>query len=255
MNFSLYQEFYKFNHKKVTWLMPFLLLFLMLFMGFTYPSQYGNLMAMTSYNASDWILMILVIVGSTLFSMEFQNNTILTLLYKSPNKFYVYFSKFVVIMTYDVILHIIAIIFTAILILTPIDKPVSWLAIYKYQQPLVVNMFATTGIDLIESVLIISLVFLMSCLINSNSLVIAVNIGIIIFGPYATTPLIRNHSILGGLVKWNPLNMTNLTTQYYNYGSYHPVTLLNNMQLAFGTITYIIIFFSLGYLIFRKKRF
>ncbi|KRL66550.1 ABC transporter permease [Lentilactobacillus diolivorans] len=255
MSFSLYQEFYKLSHKKIPWIMPLLLLVLMVFMGLVYPSQYGNLMVMTSYNTSDWILIILVITSSTLFSMEFQNNTILTLVYKAPNKLYVYLSKLIVMFAYNVILHVLSMIFTALLILTPINKPVSWMATYQYHQPLVVNMFATTGVDLITSLLIISLIFFMSCLINSNSLVITLNIAIIFMGSYASSDLLNNSSKLASLVKWNPLNMINLTTQYYSYAVTRGFTMLSNLQLLIGAAGYSLFFLVVGYLIFRKKRF
>lgn len=252
---SLYQEFYKMNHKKVTWFAPIIMFFLMIFLGVAMGHSEERLLVMTCYGSSEWILLVLVIVGSTLFSMEFQNNAILTLLYKTPSKINVYFSKLTVLFTYNVLLHVLAMVFTVILQLTSLNDHVSWLAIYQYKQPLIVNMFATTGIDLLTSILIISLIFLTSCLINVNSVVITLNIAIVFMGQNMSADLLNANSKLAPLVKWNPLNMCNLTTQYYNYPVYHDLSMLSNLQLIMGTLTYTVLFFLLGYLVFRKKRF
>ncbi|MFD1417955.1 ABC transporter permease [Companilactobacillus keshanensis] len=255
MSSNLYQEFYKLYHRKVAWIAPFMMIFFMIIMGIAMGKSSERLLVMTAYNSSQWISLVLIIVGSTFFSMEFQNNAILTLLYKASSKWHVYLSKFIVIFIYDVILHLIAIIFTIILSLTPLNNPASWSNIYQYQKPLALNMIMNTGVDMITSLLIISLIFLLSCIINSNSAVITINILIIFMGPFVTTNLFWSKSNAMNILKWNPLNMTNLTQQYYNYSSYHPVTLLSNMQLLTGTILYMLLFTAFGYLIFRRKRF
>ncbi|NVY96463.1 hypothetical protein HU830_04670 [Lactobacillus sp. DCY120] len=56
-------------------------------------------------------------------------------------------------------------------------------------------------------------------------------------------------------MKSNPLNMTNLTRQYYNYLTYYETSRLSINQLLLGTTVYLLLFFILGYLVFRKKRF
>ncbi|WP_156319471.1 ABC transporter permease, partial [Lentilactobacillus parafarraginis] len=152
---SLYREFYKFSHRKLTWLAPLIMLAFMFLMA-GYPS--ARLLAMLTYDSSDAIMLVLVIVGSTMFSMEFQNNAILTLLYKSAKKIDVYFAKLVTILIYDLMLHVLAILVT--ILLTATIKPVSWMAVYQYGQPLLMNMVAATCIDIVSSMLIISLIFL-----------------------------------------------------------------------------------------------
>lgn len=247
---SIYREFYKFNHKKITWIAPLLLLG---FMGFmiSYPTH--RLSAMLTYDSSDAIMVILVIVGSTMFSMEFQNNAILTLLFKSPRKLYAYFAKLMTIFLYDLMLHFVAIIFTIVLTLTV--KPVSWFAVYRYGQPLILNMFSAVGVDIITSMLIISLIFLTSTIINSNAVVITLNMAIVFLGEGLSANMMNYNSPLRYLVKWNPLNMTVATLQYGNYSMYHETTLLTNSQIILGAMIYVCIFFASGYLVFRKKRF
>lgn len=255
MSTSLYQEFYKMAHKKVAWIAPIIMLLLMIFLGIAMGHSEERLLVMTSYGSNEWILLVLVIVGSTLFSMEFQNHAILTLLYKNPSKHNVYFSKLIVLFIYNIFLHILAILFTVILQLTSLNDHPTWSAIYQYGQPLWVNMLTTTAIDLLTSMLIISLIFLTSCLINVNTIVITLNIAIVFMGQNLSADLLNANSRLAPVVKWNPLNMTNLTTQYYNYPVYHDLSMLTNSQLVVGTFVYILLFFSAGYLVFRKKRF
>lgn len=255
MKASLYQEFYKLSHRKVSWITPSLMIVFMLIMAVGMGKSSTNLLIMTCYNSGQWILVVLAIVGSTLFSSEYQNNAILTVLYKAKNRVNVYLSKLVVMIVYTLLLHLLAIVLTVLLSYTPLTDPVSWMEIYQYNETLLSNMLMTTGVDLVASLLMIGITFLLSCWINSNSTVITVSVAIVFFGPYATTSIIRSSPNLASFVKWNPLNMTNLTNQYFNYNSYHPTTLLSNQQLMLGTIFYLLLFLGIGYEIFRKKSF
>ncbi|AXX64871.1 ABC transporter permease [Bombilactobacillus bombi] len=255
MRYSLQQEFYKLVHRKITWIIPLLLLGLMILTGLIMPSSEARLEAMATYNSDQWLTLLLIIIASTSFSMEFQNNAILTILYKASNKVYVFISKLIVIESYNLGLHLLALSFTVLLKSVGFGGKINWLAIYQYQQPLWLNMFHTTILDLLSSTLCISLILLMSCLINNNAIVIALNLGIIFMGSGFSADILNHSGQLITIMKWNPLNMTNLTTQYYNYAMYHQTTHLLNSQLLTGTILYTITFFLLGYLVFRKKHF
>lgn len=256
MRAELKQEFYKLGHRKLPWwIISFMILF-MIFMGLAMGKQYGNLLVMTCYNSSQIIMLILVIVGSTIFSMEFQNKTILTLLYHAQNKGTVYLAKFITIFIYNLFLHAIAMIVTIFFNTVPlIAKIVPWTATYKYNQSLFINMLSTTGVDIITSTLIISLICLKSCMINSNTVVIMINAIIIFMGSSLSSNLLNYNIGPVDIIRWNPLNMLNLTTQYYNYATYHLTSHLSNPQLLIGTLCYIVLFTLLGYLVFRKKKF
>lgn len=254
MSFSLYQEFYKLSHQKIAWLAPIVLLVLMVTTSFAIGYNESRLLMATCYDAPDWIMLLLVVVGATTFSMEFQNNAILTLLYKSPNKLFVYLAKYIVILGYNLCLHLAAIVFTLGLHLTSFNRPVAWAAIYRYQQPLWENMLKTSAIDLLTTTFIISLIFLLSCLINSNAIVISLSLLMVFLGQFISADLL-NANKLTQILRWNPFNMTNLTRQYYNYVTYNETSHLLNTQLLFGTLGYTVLFVVAGYLIFRKKRF
>ncbi len=254
MKFSLYQEFYKFVHRKLTWLAPFILLALMIMTGYSIGYHQEKLSTMTCYDSPDWIVFILIIIGATIFSMEFQNNAILTLLYKSKSKIQVYLSKYLIIFGYNLYLHGWAILFTVGLRYAPLNSHVSWSTIYRYHQPLWQNMLLTALVDLLATTLIITLVFLLSCLIENNAVVTTLSFLIVFMGQTVSASLL-NLGKFTAILKWNPLNMTNLTRQYYNYVTYFQTSHLLNYQLVVGTILYIVIFFTLGYQIFRRKRF
>lgn len=252
---SLNEEVYKLVHQRITWIAPLFVLVLMVVMGVVMNGSEQKLLIMTSYDSSEWILFALVIVSSTIFTLEFQNNTILTMLYKSNNTLQVYGSKLMIVLIYNIILHILAIIFTVLLQLTPLNVHLSWLMTNQYQQTLLSNLLMTTLVDIVSSTLIISIIFFTSCIVNLNSIVITLNLGIVFLGQSASSSLMIANLKYIDIIKWNPLNMINLTKQYYNYGSYHIVSHLSNSQLLIGNIFYSLLFFCLGYMIFKRKKF
>ncbi|MDC2838541.1 ABC transporter permease [Limosilactobacillus mucosae] len=253
---ELRKELYKLRHRKLPWTIILLMLALMIIIGLGMGRTYSKLLVMTCYDSSVTIMLLLIIVGSTIFSMEFQNGTIISLMYRAKSRSAVFFAKYITLVIYNVILHVIAMILTVLLNIVPIiNNPVSWTAIYKYHQPLVVNMFMNTGVDLVTSTFIISLICLFSCLINSNVVVIAINALLIFMGSGLSSNLLLAHVGPSKIIRWNPFNMLNLTNQYYNYATYHISSMLTNGQLLTGTICYTIIFTLLAYWIFQRKHF
>lgn len=252
---ELKQELYKLGHRKLPWWIISLMIVFMVFMGLSMGKVYSKLLIMTCYDSSQVIMLILVVVGSTIFSMEFQNKTILMLMYHASNRGVVYLAKFITIFIYNIFLHLIAMLVTIFFNAVPIiTKSVSWTAIYKYNQPLFVNMLATTGVDIISSTLIISLICLISCLINSNTIVIVINAVLIFMGSDLSISLLDGNIGPVRIIRWNPFNMFNLTTQYYNYATYHLTSHLSNPQLLIGTLCYIVIFTWLGWIVFKRKK-
>lgn len=251
---TLHQELYKLFHRRLSWFIIVILLAFMTFIGVAMRHAYSKLLVMTCFDSSDAIMLILVIVGSTIFSTEFQDKTILTLLYRSKSRAAVFGAKFAALVIYDAFLHLLAILITLLFNYLMLLHPVSLTAVYQYQQPLWVNMLATTGVDMITSGLIISLICLTSCLINSNTWVILVNAVIIFMGSDFSASLTNANVGPAHIIRWNPMNMLNLTTQYYNYASYHPTSMLTNNQLLLATLAYIALFIFCGYWAFTKKR-
>ncbi|WP_338199014.1 ABC transporter permease [Lactobacillus rizhaonensis] len=254
MIYSIKQELYKLVHRKISWIAALILFFLMLITGFALADESKKLILTLTFDSSDFIMFILVIVGATCFSMEFQNNTILTLLYKSSNKVYVYLSKYIVLFIYDVFLHLLALFYTICLRYTLFNYQVNWSELYLYHQPVWLNMLTALLIDLVTTMLIIAIVFLLSCLINSNAVVITASLLVTLMGQSISSDLMNGKKLVG-IMKWNPFNMVDLTRQYANYSMYALTTQLNNQELLVGSLVYIFIFVIAGYLIFRRKRF
>ncbi|MCD2256388.1 ABC transporter permease [Lactobacillus sp. CC-MHH1034] len=255
MTIVLKREFYKLTKRKITWIAPVLMLAFMIFIGTAMGSTYDNLLIMSCFDSGDCLLLVLVIIGSTVFSAAFQSHTILTELYKAPSRLNVYGAKLLVLLLYNFALHLLAIVWTCILSWVTFKQPVQWFKVYQHHQPLIVNLLTTTGLDILVGMLIIGFVFLTSCLIRSNAVVTTFNMIIIFMGPFVTRNLIGVKPQLASIIKWNPLAMTNLTQQYYNYVAYHPVTLLRTDQLLWGTLGYGLLLITLGYLAFRKRQF
>lgn len=254
MLYSIKQEFYKLYHKKVAWIAPIILLALMMVAGYALGSEEKKLLLALCFDAPDWIMFILVVIGATTFSMEFQNNAILTLLYKASNKINVYLSKYVVLFLYDVFLHVLALIYTVFLHYTLFRSSIKWTTTYLYGQPIWENMLMAIEVDLITTMFIITLVFLLSCMINKNSIVVTVSFLFVFMGQTISSNLLNSDRFVNAM-RWNPLNMLNLTRQFGNYSMYVDTTHLNNSQILLGSLVYIMIFFILGYIVFRKKRY
>lgn len=115
-------------------------------------------------------------------------------------------------------------------------------------------MLKTSLVDILTTSFIISLIFLLSCLINNNAVVISVSLLLVFTGQFISSNLLNSEKFTT-ILRWNPINMTNLTRQYYNFTTYYETSHLLNSQLFTGTIIYTLIFIILGYLIFRKKHF
>lgn len=252
---EIQQESFKFYKKKITRYAPFILLVLMIISAMVLGVSGGKWAVMATYASTYIISFILIITGSTIFSMEFENIAIRTLLYKAPNKLYVYLSKFFVIVFYDFFLHILAMLYTFIIASTGVSGSINWGNIYQYNQSLLLNMINTTLVDFLGSLLLVSIIFLTSCLINNNALVIVTNLALIAFGQDISDALLNSVSSLFNIIKWNPFNMMHLMLQYANYDVYHELTKLSISQVAIGSISYTVLFMTVGYLIFSQKHY
>ncbi|WP_436635278.1 ABC transporter permease [Latilactobacillus sakei] len=253
MQTALSQEYCKLLHKKLTWFAPGIIVGLMLLMPLTFNDPHWLVMA--NFGSSQWILLVLVIVGATLFSMEIQHNTILTLLYKAPNRRIIYLAKLIVLFGYNIVLHLFALGLTILFNTLAIGGHANWLTTYQYHQSLLTNTIMTATIDLGMSLMLIGFLFLLSCLLTNNAVVITTSITIVFMGQALSSKLLNEHPQFGSWLKFNPLNMLNLTFQYANYPVYHKLTQLTNGQLLLGTLGYAVLFLWLGNWCFKRRHF
>lgn len=255
MKKAIWREIYKLNHRKSTWWSIAVMAVFMIVIGMMMGRSYGRLLVMSTFDAGQIIMLILVVIGSIMFTDEFQNNTILPLIYRAPSKTVVFFAKYLTLLIYNVFLHLIAIGLTMLFnISSLICNPVSLTKVYQYHQPLVVNMLLTALIDIILTAMMIGVICTIACLFKSSLVSIATNAIIVLVGGGFSANFMEVGGGFAKIMRWNPLNMTYLTPQYYNYASYHGVSMLSTNQLMMGTIVYMIIFAWLGWLTFSKKR-
>ncbi|QIL50323.1 ABC transporter permease subunit [Weissella coleopterorum] len=254
---SVAKELKKLSKRKISWISLILTFIFMLIMGASLRSEYSKLLIMGSFGLDTISPFLLILVGSTIFSMEFKNNTIWLLLYKSKSKHIAFWAKIITLFLYDILLHVVAIIYTMILSITILNKSISsWLNIYQYNEPLIINLLKTSFLDIIATMIVISFVCLLSILIKSSEVVITLSILTVFMGSGISNSIIYSYKSLMNIARWNPLNIsTHLTTQYYNYNSYHDMTRLSNVQMLYGGIGYIILLLFIGFIIFRSKRF
>lgn len=217
MSKVVWREFYKLNHRKSTWCSIIIMMAFMLVIGMMMGRSYGNLLVMSTYNSSQIIMLIMVVVGSMIFTGEFQSETILPLIFRSPNRSVIFFAKYFTLFLYEVILHIIAIVFTIFLNASGlISNRVSLSAVYKYHQSLLMNMLSTTLIDVVLTAMMIGMICVVACLFKSELISVLVNALLVLVGGGFSANLMEANNGLSKIIRWNPLNMTYLTPQYYN---------------------------------------
>ncbi len=256
MKKAIWREIYKLNHRKSTWWSIAVMAVFMIVIGIMMGRSYGKLLVMSTFDAGQIIMLILVVIGSIMFTGEFQDNTILPLIYHAPNKTVVFFAKYLTLLIYNVILHIIAIVLTILFNISAlICNPVSLTKIYQYHQSLMVNMLLTAIIDIILTTMVIGMICTIACLLKSSLVSISVNAIIVLVGGGFSANFMEVGGGFAKIMRWNPLNMTYLTPQYYNYASYHGVSMLSDNQLLVGTIIYLIVFCYIGWLVFKKRIF
>ncbi len=113
MKTNLSHEFYKMIRQRSSWVAVIVFFGLMLYSAT--PTAYitKNLISQ-GFGTGQWVIIIMITLSANFIAMELKNNTMTTLLYKSPNRWGVFVAKFVLIV-YSIILLIAGFIFTLII--------------------------------------------------------------------------------------------------------------------------------------------
>ncbi|CAJ1182404.1 hypothetical protein CPEBRM1_ABPJDJAI_00528 [Companilactobacillus paralimentarius] len=234
---NLKQELFKFRCQK----MPLYgVITLLLLMIYTYLTNHNaNFLLNNGFGSSQWIIIILVTVSSSILSMEYQNNTIINLLYKTSHKWQIYLAKFLVMLLYSFFLLIMNLIFTMIL---------KFILFNGYHAKFLGTLLLNLSGGFIYSIFIIALALLLISWLKINPLVIGIGLIIGFLGAVISTALYP----LFNFIKWNPLNMIYVSNQLANpqlMNSSH----LNSSELIICTLLYTILFLIIGYQIFKKR--
>ncbi|MUV38755.1 hypothetical protein JNUCC1_02626 [Lentibacillus sp. JNUCC-1] len=249
------QELFKLYKKKSTFILFGAVTIIMIFISVvskTKPDIFEPKSMFTSaYAAYAWIVFIMIIQASTIITMEFQYGTIKNLLYRNYTRTQVIISKCITLFIYSIVLYASTSIIAIILkfFMSPdlgfLDKANGSMNLLQ------TFLFNALG-NFVGLWLLISLVLLLSCVFRNTA--VAIVIGIIF---YFAASIVSGIMFLAiekwEILKWNPLNMLNLSNQISSGGEIASLTRLSIGQLFAGNIIYIIIFLFLVYVVFRKK--
>ncbi|MBA1393093.1 hypothetical protein EQ500_04295 [Lactobacillus sp. XV13L] len=105
------EEVYKLIHKKSTLLTPIILFFLMLLVGLlSIKSSDPRFYISAGFAGFQWGGIILIVICANIISMEFEHGTIKNLIGRYNSRGLIYLSKFIIIVVYDLVLHILTLI-------------------------------------------------------------------------------------------------------------------------------------------------
>lgn len=249
MKTNLIHEFYKMAHQRSSWWAVLVLLGLMLYSS-TPTAYITKGLVAQGFGAGQWTIIIMIALSANFVTMEYRNNTMTTLLYKSPNRQTVFFTKLIVLLLYGVGLLLISFLFALGLKLLLVNSRFAWGAVFHQHtliQALVLNL-SGVGIYLLFTV---TLSLLLVSLTKSNATVIIIGLFIGFLGADISGIMMQAFPGLGPVIAWNPLNMINVITQLSN-SAVMKTTLLSNGELVMGNLIYAFIFLVAGLWAFKK---
>lgn len=202
------------------------------------------------FGATFFIVMIMVASASTIVAMESQFGTIKDLLYRKYSRGAVLSSKWLTVFIYSIYLNVLVIV--ASIVAKLIFLPDLSFAEKVGDQMIIGALTTSLAGNFVNLWLIISLVLLLASAFNSSGASIAAGIGF-----YFLTSILSGIQILvitkWDWVKWNPLNMMNLSNQLSAGKPFEALTHLTTNQLIWGNLGYTAVFLFLGYLVFKRK--
>lgn len=251
MKTTLAHEFYKLIHQKTTWLALLVLLGLMIYTCI--PTAYitRNLVAQ-GFGAGQWATIIMIAVSANFVTMEFRNNTMPTLLYKSPSKQAVFWSKLLALIVEGIFLLLVGFLFALLIKTILVGSRFSWSSIYHQHSlldALLLNMFGVA----LYLLFTVTLSLLLVSWFKSTATVIIIGLFIGFLGASISAVVMQAIPGLAGIWAWNPFNMINIISQLGD-SSVIKLSHLTNGELIAGNLIYALIFLLLGLHAFKKRR-
>ncbi|AMV60384.1 ABC transporter, permease protein [Pediococcus damnosus] len=249
------QELFKLLHKKSTYFATILLIVLMsLFAGLAkaHPNYFDpEGLFKSNFTGTEWVVFLMIAGCGAIVSMEFQYGTVKELLYRKYNRGQVIVSKWLTMFIYSVYLYALTFVMTIILKVVLFNDTFELTKTASNGRTLIENLGITMGGKFIGLWLILTLVLLLATLFKNAT--VAVSVGII--GYFASSIIANLMFILiakWDWLKWNPINMLNLSSQVVE-SSYKTLTKLSVDQMVWGNLGYIVVFLFCGYLVFKKR--
>ncbi|WP_086428948.1 ABC transporter permease [Staphylococcus cornubiensis] len=255
MSILIKQELFKMYKKKSSIIFPIIIVIFMILFAYL-SKQYSDIFNSeiqfkTGFSGITWLAFLMIVQASTIITMEFAYGTIKNLLYRKYSRTQIIISKFAALFIYSFILFIGVCLISFLLkfiFLGSLDITSSSGDKMSLIQELALNAVG----NYIGLWLILSITLLLSCIMKSPSLSIA--LGIILY--FAL-------SIISGILfmlidkwtwlKWNPINMLNISPQLLDHESLSKLTHLTNTELFIGNLIYIVLFLVLVSIVFKKK--
>lgn len=250
MKITLSHEFYKIVHQRSSWLALIILFGLMVYTA-TPAAYISKNIVSQGFGVGQWIIIIMIALSANFVAMELQNNTMATLLYKSPSRTTVFIAKLIVLIIYSIVLLIVGFLFALMIKLLFANGRFDWQMIY-YQHSLMIDLLLNLAGVAIYLLFTITLSLLLISLFKSSAIVVVIGLFIGFLGANISGVVMQAFPSLKAVLAWNPLNMINIITQLSD-PSLTKITALTNGQLIAGNLIYAVIFLVVGMLIFKKS--
>ncbi|MEE6674567.1 ABC transporter permease [Pediococcus acidilactici] len=244
------EELFKLRHRKITWILPLILIVLMIILSFREKEKF---FFVAGYGAFEWIMISMISIVAITTSMEFQYGTIKRMIVDTNGRNIIYFAKYLVMLMYSIFLHIIAIFVTLIINYMPWGSNFALNTTYQHSQTLIQAFLIGNVLDIFSFLIIISAVFLIAICSTTSSIAVLAGVAICFMGQGFSRLLIFNIGKTVSFIKWNPFNMMNFIDELNNH-HYFDDTGLTVVQLFWGNIVYSIIFILLGLYFFDRKK-
>lgn len=250
MKNSLKQEMFKFIHQRIPLYGGVALLVLMFYTAVS-RSAISRITMVQGFGDGQWISIIMITIASTFIAMEYQNNTITTLFYKSSNTSTIYFAKLLVILIYGLLLIVLGTMLTFIFKAVLIGNQFSWMDSY-HQRSLLIDFFLTQAGSFVYMLFIISLAFFLIVWIKTNAAVVGIGLAVGFLGSALSSFVMSALPGLISILKWNPLNMIHILVQLTSANDIK-FSHLSNAELIIGNLAYVAAFSILGSIIFKNR--
>ncbi|EEU30516.1 hypothetical protein HMPREF0501_00894 [Limosilactobacillus coleohominis 101-4-CHN] len=250
MKMTFSHELYKMVHQRSSWVAIVALCCLMTYSAT--PTAYitKNLVAQ-GFGVGQWSIIIMIALTANFFTMELRNNTMTTLLYKSPSHSTVFLAKFFVLVIYGLLLILIGFLFALLIKIGFVGNKFAWQMMY-HQHPLINDLLLNLLGVAVYLMFIIALTLLLITLFKSSALVIVVGLLIGFLGANFSGIALQAFPHFRRVIAWNPLNMINVINQLSDAGM-NKITALTDTELVIGNLVYAAIFLFIGLIVFRKS--
>ena len=204
MKMTFSHELYKMVHQRSSWVAMVALCCLMTYSAT--PTAYitKNLVAQ-GFGVGQWSIIIMIALTANFFTMELRNNTMTTLLYKSPSRSTVFLAKFFVLIIYGFWLVLIGFLFALLIKIGLVGNKFAWQTMYH--QHLLINdlLLNLLGVA-VYLIFTIALTLLLIVLFKSSAVVIVIGLLVGFLGANFSGIAMQAFSHLQKIIAWNPLN-------------------------------------------------